>query len=132
MIEGLDEIQLPDSGARLAPYWDAARSGRLLLPRCRSCRKIHWYPRALCPHCLSDEIDWQQASGRGTIFSFSVMRTKTPYVIAFVTLDEGITIMTNIVDCDIDGIDIGHPVTLLFTTRANTPIPVFKPCQRDG
>jgi uncharacterized OB-fold protein len=127
MLDGLDALQLPESGVRLQPYWDGARAGKLLLPKCRPCGKIHWYPRAMCPFCLSEDIEWVQASGKGTVFSFSVMRAKQPYVIAYVRLEEGVTMMTNIVDCDLDRLAVGDTVQLLFATRAATPVPVFKP-----
>jgi uncharacterized OB-fold protein len=127
MIDGLDNVQIPPSGAKVQPYWDGAKAGKLLLPKCRDCGKIHWYPRALCPFCLSNEIDWQPASGRGTIFSFSIMRVKNPYVIAYVRLEEGVTMMTNIIDCELDRLAIGQNVRVEFTIRAATPVPVFKP-----
>lgn len=127
MLDGLDSIQVPDSGAKVQPYWDGARAGRLLLPKCRHCGKVHWYPRAMCPYCLSDEIEWLPASGNGKVFSFSIMRAKSPYVIAYVTLAEGVTIMTNIVGCEPDRVSIGQDVSVEFTTRAGLPVPVFKP-----
>lgn len=131
MIEGLGEIQIPASGARLQPYWDGARAGRLLLPRCRNCGNIHWYPRAVCPFCLSDEIEWQEASGKGRIFSFSIMRSsKEPYVIAYVTLEEGITVMTNIVECALNRLAIGLDVCVKFATHGVAPVPVFMPISR--
>lgn len=128
MIDGLDDIQIPASGAKLQPYWDGARAGHLLLPKCRDCGKIHWYPRAFCPFCLSDGIDWQKASGKGRIFSFSVMRSsKEPYVVAYVTLEEGVTVMTNIVDCEFDRLAIGQEVCIKFAIHGVTPVPVFMP-----
>ncbi|HMM77911.1 MAG TPA: Zn-ribbon domain-containing OB-fold protein [Gammaproteobacteria bacterium] len=112
----------------LAPYWAAAREGRLLLKRCRACGKTHYYPRALCPFCLADEGEWIEASGLGTIYSWSVeRRAQPPYAIAFVTLAEGPTLMTNIVDCDLDGLAVGQRVRLAFDTRDGRPVPVFRP-----
>ena len=112
----------------LEAYWAAAREGRLLLKKCRDCGKTHYYPRALCPFCLSDNAEWVQAKGEGTIYSWSVeRRAQPPYAIAFVTLAEGPTLMTNIVDCDLDGLAVGQPVTLAFETREGQPAPVFRP-----
>ena len=128
MIDGLENISIPESGAKLQPYWDGASTERLLLPRCRNCGRLHWYPRALCPFCLSDEIEWREASGKGKIYSFSIMRSvKEPYVIAYVTLEEGITMMTNIVECDADRLTIGQDVGVKFVIRGVTPVPVFAP-----
>jgi uncharacterized protein len=112
----------------LEPYWAAAREGRLLLKSCRDCGKTHYYPRPLCPFCLSANTDWREASGDGEIYSWSVERRATPpYAIAFVTLPEGPTLLTNIVDCDLDGLRIGQKVRLAFESREGQPAPVFKP-----
>ncbi|MGD9600682.1 MAG: Zn-ribbon domain-containing OB-fold protein [Gammaproteobacteria bacterium] len=114
--------------AALEPYWAAAREGRLLLKRCRACAKVHYYPRPLCPFCMSAETEWLEAAGHGTIYAWSVERRATPpYAIAFVTLPEGPTLMTNIVDCDLDALAIGQAVRLAFETRDEQPVPVFRP-----
>ena len=88
------------------PYFEAAAQGRLVVKKCAACGAIHHYPRTLCPFCFSDKVSWLQAKGSGTIYSYSVMRrgAPIPYCIAYVTLDEGVTMMTNIVDCDLDRI----------------------------
>jgi uncharacterized protein len=125
MIDGIDDIRFPETGARLAPYWAAAREGRLLLPQCRTCGALHWYPRSLCPTCLSDDIAWIASPGLGEVMSFSVMRAKTPYVIAYVTIDEGLTMMTNIITETPEAVAIGQRVRLEFVMRSATPVPVF-------
>lgn len=112
------------------PFWDAAAEGRLLFKRCEDCGEPHYYPRALCPFCLSDNTTWAQSAGHGTIYSFSPMRrgTPVPYAIAYVTLDEGCTMMTNLVDCDFDALAIGQPVKVAFRPAEDgTPVPVFAP-----
>jgi hypothetical protein len=110
-------------------FWDAARAGRFTVPFCAACGNAHWYPRAICPFCDSGSIEWREASGKGTIYTFSVMRrAKEPYAIAYVTLAEGPTMMTNIVDCDFDALHIGQPVTATFASTENgPPVPMFKP-----
>ena len=110
-------------------FWDAAREGRFLVPFCTACGKAHWYPRAICPFCASDTIEWRNGSGKGTIYTFSVMRrAKEPYVIAQVTLAEGPTMLTNIVDCDPDKVAIGQPVAVVFRETENgPPAPMFRP-----
>jgi hypothetical protein len=114
----------PDS----APFWQAAGEGRLLLRRCEACKRVHWYPRPICPHC-GGATAWQEASGRGTIYSHSVMRrAPEPYAIAYVRLEEGTTMMTNIVDCDFDAIHVGQPVRVVFVPREGAPpMPMFTP-----
>jgi len=112
----------------LEPYWHAAAQGRLLLKQCGACDKIYYYPRPLCPFCMSDDTNWVEASGDGTIYSWSVQRrADPPYAIAFVTLNEGPTLLSAIVDCDFDALAIDQPVTLSFEEREGRPAPVFRP-----
>jgi len=122
-------IPAPEPNPETKPYWDAAAKGRLLLKKCTSCGQVHFYPRAICPLCFSDKTEWQEASGRGSIYSFSVMRrASVPYAIAYVTLAEGPTMMTNIVDCDLDGIRIGQAVKVVFKpSDGGPPVPMFAP-----
>ena len=111
-------------------YFEAAAEGRLMLKKCNDCGEHHHYPRALCPHCLSDRVDWVQAAGTGEIYTYSITRrgTPVPYCIAYVTLDEGVRMLTNIVDCDLDTIRIGQKVKVAFRkTEGGVSIPVFAP-----
>jgi uncharacterized protein len=110
-------------------FFDAARQGRFLIPVCTACSRAHWYPRVICPFCASDKVEWREASGKGTIYTFSVMRrVKEPYIIAHVTLAEGPTMLTNIVACDADNVQIGQAVTVVFQDTDNgAPVPMFKP-----
>ncbi len=110
-------------------FWDAAGEGRLLVKQCDDCGEHHHYPRAACPFCGSERLQWRQASGKGTIYSFSVMRrAEVPYIIAYVTLAEGPTMMSNIVDADADAVRIGQAVTLkLSASEGGPPLPVFTP-----
>lgn len=85
---------LPENAA----FWSAAAQGVLLLRYCKMCQKPHWYPRLVCPLCGEGETEWRAASGAGHLYTFSIVRrVAEPYVLAFVTLDEGPTVMTNIV-----------------------------------
>ena len=123
-------IPSPPTNPETLACWDAASQGKLLLKRCAACGESHWYPRALCPFCGSDRTEWQEASGRGTVYSYSVFRrAPVPYAIAYVTLAEGPTMMTNIVDCDLDAIRIGQAVRVSFkaTEDGGPPVPMFSP-----
>ena len=122
-------IPPPPTSPETQPFWEAAGQGKLLLKRCTGCGELHHYPRAICPFCGSDRTEWTEATGRGTVYSFSVFRrTPTPYAIAYVTLAEGPTMMTNIVDCDLDAIRIGQPVRVVFKpTDGGPPVPMFSP-----
>ena len=123
------KITSPVVNAETKAFWDAARQNRFLIPVCTACGKAHWYPRAICPVCADDKIAWREASGRGTIYTYSVMRrVREPYAIAHVTLAEGPTMLTNIVDCDFDKLYIGQPVAVVFQETENgPPAPMFRP-----
>ncbi len=101
--------------AENAAFWAAAEAGTLMVPKCKSCGKSHWYPRALCPHCFSDDIELIPSKGTGTIYSWSHMpRAPEPFTIAYVTLAEGVTVLTNLVDCDPTTLKIGQSVKLAW------------------
>jgi uncharacterized OB-fold protein len=112
------------------PFWRAASEGKLLLKCCNACKKSHWYPRPRCPFCLGEETVWQEAAGTGIIYSYSVIRrAEQPYAVAFVTVDEGPSILTNIVDCDVDRIYIGMKVAVSFRPTEGEAVPVFRPVE---
>ena len=111
-------------------YFDAARDGKLLLKKCGKCGDHHHYPRALCPFCWSDDVKWVEAKGTGEIYTYSVTRrgTAIPYCIAYVKLAEGVTMMTNIVDCDLDSVKVGQKVKVVFKkTEGDFAMPMFTP-----
>ena len=110
-------------------FWDAAAQGKLLVKRCSDCGEHHHYPRSICPFCFSERTEWREAAGEGTIYSYSVLRrAEAPYVIAYVTLAEGVTMMTNIVDCDPGAVRIGQRVRVTFAASdGGPPVPMFAP-----
>ncbi len=106
------------------------------MQRCRACAALRYYPRALCPRCLSDETEWVLSSGRGSVYTYSVthqnqapgFRDEVPYVVAYVQLDEGVRLLTNLVGCAPDEIRIGMPVEVVFDDVSPTvTLPRFKP-----
>ncbi|MES3000777.1 MAG: Zn-ribbon domain-containing OB-fold protein [Pseudomonadota bacterium] len=111
----------------LQPYWAAAAEQRLLLKFCKACGRTHWYPRVICPHCHGEDFDWKEASGFATVHSFSVVRRAAePYVLAYVELDEGPVIMTNIIECDPREVSIGLRVQARFrAVSAQRWVPFF-------
>ncbi|MBT7731292.1 MAG: Zn-ribbon domain-containing OB-fold protein, partial [Rhodospirillaceae bacterium] len=112
-------------------FWLAAKDGNLMIGHCNSCGEKHYYPRGMCPHCGSAEVELIQSSGKGEIYSWSVLRrADPPFAIAYVTLDEGPTMMTNIIECDLDNLHIGQRVELKFSPteeKDGPPVPTFKP-----
>ena len=107
----------------------AAREGRFVLPHCDDCGRTHWYPRAVCPHCWSTRLRWQTASGRATVYSHSTMlRVEAPFTLAYVKLQEGPAMLTNLVDAPAGGWRIGQAVQVRFQPAEDgTPVAVFGP-----
>lgn len=124
----------PTPTADDAPFWAAAAEGRLVLPRCASCSTYIWYPRVICPACHSTDIEWVPGSGRGTVYSFTVnprgfgrWAEVTPYAIAYVELEEGPRVLTNIVGTDPESVHIGQAVTAVFEPAETTRVLRFTP-----
>ncbi len=110
-------------------YWQGCNDGKLLLKRCADCGKTHFYPRAICPHCFSDNTEWYEASGKGRIYTYSVTRrAPVPFAIAYVTLEEGVTMLSNIVEADLDALAIDQAVEVTFRqSEGGQALPVFRP-----
>jgi uncharacterized OB-fold protein len=119
----------PTVGPEARPYWDATAEGRLVLPRCEDCNVLIWYPRGFGPACSSTRIAWVEASGRGTVYSYTVVhrgamgpyRGAEPYVLAYVELEEGPRVLTNLVDCDPQAIGVGDAVEVVFVETGEGP-----------
>jgi uncharacterized OB-fold protein len=112
------------------PFADAVAQGKLLYGKCTGCGEAHFYPRRICPFCHGDKVDWVEASGKGKVYTYSVTRRAgpIPWCIAYVTLAEGPTMLTNIVDCDLDTVRIGQPVKLVFKVASSGQrVPMFTP-----
>ncbi|HWW46683.1 MAG TPA: Zn-ribbon domain-containing OB-fold protein [Xanthobacteraceae bacterium] len=117
----------PQGNPETQPFWDAAREGRFLIKRCTACGEAHYFPRAICPYCFSDKTEWEQSSGEGEIYSFSIMRKSPngPYGIGYVTLKEGPSLLTNFVDCDLAALKIGQKVRVVFKPTDGASLPFF-------
>ncbi|MFS0780165.1 Zn-ribbon domain-containing OB-fold protein [Bacillus sp. 1P06AnD] len=123
------KMAIPEIHPEHEEYWRAASEGRLLIKLCTSCEEYHYFPRVLCPFCMSHRTEWKESKGTGSIYTYSVMRRGVPYAIAFVELDEGPRMMTNIVDCDLDTIHIGQRVKIAFKQTGDRDNPgSFVPC----
>jgi uncharacterized OB-fold protein len=121
-------IPAPIPDPTTQPFWDAAREGRFLIGRCRDTGRHFFPPRGVSPFTLSTDVDLVEASGRGVVYSFTVMRTKEPYIPAMVELAEGPRLFTNLVEVAPDAVRIGMAVTLIWTpTEGGPPVPMFRP-----
>lgn len=127
MTEIAKKYPAPQVNPESQPFWDAAKEGRFLIKRCTACGEAHYFPRSICPLCFSDKTEWQEASGQGEIYTFSLMRKSPtgPYAIGWVTLKEGPSLMTNFVDCDFSALKIGQKVKVVFKPTEGAPLPFF-------
>jgi len=116
--------------AETAAYWQAANEGRLLLRRCKASGKAYYYPREHSPFVGGTDTEWVQASGLGRVYSFSVqVRAKPAYCIAYVELDEGPIMLSNLCQTDFDSVHIGQRVQVVFVASENgQKVPMFRPC----
>lgn len=128
---------LPVPTPETRPFWEAARRHELSLPRCRACRRLHYYPRALCPFCGCGDLEWTTCSGRGVVHTFTIVHRgqkgfplPPPYVLAIVELEEGPRMMTTLVGVDPDpaAVRIGMPVEVAWAdVTPEVTLPRFAP-----
>jgi uncharacterized OB-fold protein len=119
----------PIINAENEPFWKAAQDDRLILKFCKDCSQYHYYPRTICPHCGSDNTEWKESSGDGLIYSYTVMRrgVEHPFAMAYITLSEGIKVLSHITDSDVDQLQIGQAVKLVFKpTQDGQKVALFK------
>lgn len=114
-------------------FREAVERHSLVLPVCSDCERPHFYPRAVCPFCRGQRIEWKAASGRGRIYSYTVMHyVNPPEVVACITLEEGVTLLSSIVDADVEALRIGAEVRVDFISRQETTLPVFVLSERNN
>jgi uncharacterized protein len=131
---------LPQINAVTRPFWDAAALGRLRMQCCRDCGAFTWPPRPACSECGSTELAWTELSGRGSVYSFTVIRQVVggaaakafepdiPYVVAWIDLAEGPRLVSNVIDCPIEQVTIGMAVEVLFEQASEDIwLPKFRP-----
>ena len=128
------------------PFWDATKQQRYLVQWCAACASPIFFPREVCPRCLSAEsLEWRESSGSGTVYAVSVqhrpanptMADRVPYVVALVEVDAGdgvntVRVMSNVVNCDPETVRIGDAVTVAWEALSDgRQLPVFEPA-REG
>jgi uncharacterized OB-fold protein len=126
------ERAFPVPDAVSLPFWEGITEGVLRVQRCGACGRHVFYPRAVCPFCAASELDWVDASGRGRIHSYTVVhrappeyREEVPYVVALVELDEGVRMMTRLVDVEPAEVRVDLPVEVAI--RGDPRLPYFRP-----
>jgi uncharacterized OB-fold protein len=125
---------LPEITAESKPFWDACARHEFLVQRCAACGHVQHYPRGVCTNCWSDQLQWKPSLGRGRVYTFTVthrtqargFRDELPYVLAWIELDEGVQVMSNIVGVDTAKVAIGMPVKVTFEdVKEGLSIPKF-------
>ncbi|MFI6639437.1 Zn-ribbon domain-containing OB-fold protein [Streptomyces sp. NPDC050504] len=130
---GRGSAAVPDVDAFTRTYWEAAAGGELLIRRCRACGRAHHYPREFCPRCWSEEVEWERASGRAVLYTWSVVHRndlppfggRVPYVAAVVDLAEGPRMMTEVVGVAEEELEIGMELRVEFRAEEGMTVPVF-------
>lgn len=129
-------FDLPTPDLETQPFWDGAREDKLLIRRCLDCHKTHFYPRPFCPTCWSTNVEWMEASGRATLYTWSVVHRndlppfgdRVPYVAAVVELEEGPRMITNVVESEFDSLEVGMALRVAYQPISDdVTIPVFAP-----
>ena len=121
------------------PFWDAAREEKLVIQHCKDCGANIFYPRIACPQCFSDNLEWIQASGKGTVYTYTVVVSNSPsafiadmpFVIAIVKLEEGVQMLSNIVGCKPEDVRCDMPVEVVFEKlNEEFKLPKFRPVSK--
>lgn len=134
----MSELPLPLVDDETAErFWQAAADERLLYQSCRDCGEPQFFPRAWCHYCGSGAVEWLESDGRGHVHTYTIVRRATelpafasevPYVVAYVELEEGVRICTNVVGCDPEDVECGMAVEVTFDrVREEVAIPKFEP-----
>jgi uncharacterized OB-fold protein len=128
---------LPDFRPETKPYWEGCKNHELVLPRSKETGKFFFYPRAMSPgDDMSEDIEWVKASGKATVWTYSIhhmgpskaYKGDPPYVVALVEMEEGVKMMTNIVDVDPHAVHIGMEVEVVYDDITDeVTLPKFKP-----
>jgi uncharacterized OB-fold protein len=113
---------LPHIDEESRPWWEALQRHELYIQKCIKCGDVRYYPRALCTNCMSSQVQWLKCSGRGKVYTFTAtyqnqapgFRESLPYIMAYVELDEGVKMLTNLVDCQPEQVKIGMPVEVVY------------------
>jgi uncharacterized protein len=129
-------LREPTVSEEAAPFWDATRERRFVLPWCTECDAAIWYPRTVCPGCLGNDVEWREDAGDGTVYATS-LHTRPgpgraaedgPYVVALVDLDAGVRMMSNVVGCPPEDVAAGTRVELAWEPLSDgRHLPVFRP-----
>ncbi|MBM4404695.1 MAG: Zn-ribbon domain-containing OB-fold protein [Chloroflexi bacterium] len=132
-------VPVPAADQESAPFWEGCNRGELLYQRCGACGKARFYPRPACPNCASESFTWEKASGKATLYSWTIIypptlpafKDKVPYPVILVELAEGVRMISNIVDCKNEDLRIGMPLEVTFEKVSDgVTLHRFRPASR--
>ena len=127
---------VPEINESTRKYWEACKAHTLLLPKCRACGEVFFFPNDFCVNCLSKDIEWIEAGGKGTVHTFSVIyrppsasfADNVPYVVAIIELEEGPRMMSNVVGISPEAVRVGMRVQVVFDDITDEiSLPKFRP-----
>ena len=126
---------VPAPDAETAPFWDAAAEGVLKIQKCAGCGEHVFYPRRVCPPCMSEALEWVCVSGRARIHALTVVHRSTapfrddlPFAVAIVELEEGPRMMTRVLTDAPEALRIDDAVKVHFAPQGDgPPLPFFEP-----
>ncbi len=128
--------RFPQPSPETRHYWEACREHQLLIQQCKDCDHYQFYPRIICTSCMGQNLEWFQSAGKGEVLSYTIITravseayaADVPYVVALIKLEEGPTMMSNVVECNVEEVKIGMPVTVVFEDWSEEiSIPKFRP-----
>lgn len=120
------------------PFWGNLKEHRFTAQRCSGCGRFRFPPRAMCSECLSLQADWAPLSGRGKVYSHTTYHRawhpayeeKVPYNVSLIDLEEGIRMVSNVVDCAPEDVYVGMPVELIYDDLPDYTLPKFRPANK--
>lgn len=134
MVDSVEDAEAGRPGVQ-ETYFRHLQEGRFVIQCCGSCSNYVFYPRAYCPHCGSDRLEWVEPSGKGVVYSYSVVRRKPEaggdYNVVLVDLEEGVRCMSRIEDVAADELAIDLPVQAYIEQTDSGPILLMKRRQDD-
>ena len=134
--ESLQPLPIPVPSIDNQAFWEACNRGELVIQHCSRCDVLRHPPRPMCPSCRSKELGWKKVSGLGTVYSYTVthqaihpsLRGRVPWTVIMVDLDEGVRMISHIVDCSAEDVHIGMRVQVVFEeVDAGITLPYFRP-----
>ncbi len=113
---------LPEPSPVTEPFWQGLRKREVRIQRCEQCQRYVFYPRTLCPYCLSETLEWVRASGKGRVYSYTIVRramhpafqAEVPYVFAIIELEEGVRLASNVINCRPEDLRVDMPVKAVY------------------